>query len=100
MIERTKGRTKAEVTSTGISPWRAASSKRSRTWMTKSCSLEGCMARWRSSPWPTIDSAKAVSQLGDSVMMRQLALRRRVLRADLAGEALAHDLGDVARVLA
>jgi len=48
--ERTNGRMAAEVTSTGASPSRAACSNRSRTMVINSESLEGCIARLRSSP--------------------------------------------------
>ena len=42
-------------------------SGRARVWM-NCCSCDGAMASWRSSPWPTIDSAKACSQAGDSAI--------------------------------
>ena len=67
-MPRTNGRMPGEVTSTGASPSRAASSKRSRTSVMNSDSCDGCMARLRSSPWPTIDSAKVCSHLADSAI--------------------------------
>ena len=66
--ERTNGRIAAYVTSTGASPSRAACSKALRTAVMNSDSLEGCIARLRSSPVPTIDSAKACSQRADSAI--------------------------------
>ena len=67
-IERTNGRTPGEVTSTGASPSRAASSKRSRIRLMNSERREGAIARLFSSPWPTIDSAKACSHLAESAI--------------------------------
>src|SRR6201993_5287271 len=66
--ERTKGRIEAEVTNTGASPSRAARSKESRTAAMNSDSFDGCIARLRSSPVPTMDSAKACSHLADSAI--------------------------------
>ena len=67
-MPRTKGRMLAEVTSTGASPSRAAVSNFSRTSVMNSVSLDGCIASWRSSPVPTMDSAKACSHFADSAM--------------------------------
>ena len=64
-MPRTNGLMPAEVTSTGASPSRAASSNFSRTSVMNSDNFDGCIASWRSSPWPTIDSAKACSHLAD-----------------------------------
>ena len=57
-----------DVTSTGASPSRAACSKALRTAVMNSESFEGCIARLRSSPVPTIDSANACSQRADSAI--------------------------------
>ena len=67
-MPRTKGRMLPEVTSTGASPSRAAASNFSRTSVMNSVSFDGCIASWRSSPWPTSDSAKACSQRADSAI--------------------------------
>jgi len=69
MMPRTNGRMPGEVTSTGASPSRAACSNFSLTKLMNSVSFDGCMARLRSSPWPTIDSAKACSHLAVSAMI-------------------------------
>ena len=66
--ECTNGLIAAEVTSTGASPSRAACSKLLRTAVMNSDSFEGCMARLRSSPVPTIDSANAFSHRADSAI--------------------------------
>ena len=66
MIPRTNGRMPADVTRTGASPSRAASSKRSRTSVMNSDSRDGCIARLRSSPCPMMESAKACSHFADS----------------------------------
>ena len=50
IIERTYGRTRGLVSSTGIEPLALASSKRSRTVCMKTCSCEGAIASCRSSP--------------------------------------------------
>src|SRR6266567_4596069 len=68
-IERANGRTLGEVTKTGASPSRAASSKRSRIRVMNSESFEGAIARFLFSPSPTIDSANACSHLADSAMI-------------------------------
>src|SRR6516165_4890493 len=96
---RTNGRMPAEATSTGASPSCAASSKRCRTRVMNSVSLEGCMARLRSSPWPTIDSANACSLCAER-NERQIAGRRGVLGAELAREPPPHVLGQRRRVAA
>jgi hypothetical protein len=52
------------VSNTGASPFRAASSKRSRTMVTNSDNFEGCIASERLSPSPISDSAKFCSHFG------------------------------------
>src|SRR3546814_3460068 len=58
-IERTKGRTGGDVSSTGLSPSMAWRSKVCRTALMNSCRRVGAIESWRSSPSPTIASAKA-----------------------------------------
>ncbi len=89
---------RGEVTSTGASPSRAASSKRSRT-----SGDELGQPRRLHGKAPLV--ALADDRLGERLLplrrqrdQRQVALRRGVLGADLAGEADPHVLGDGDRI--